>query len=116
MRIYLAGPMRGHPEYNFPAFHAAAKVLRERGHTVFNPAEKGCESEVTKGGDEMNTLSFRRKVFGMDTDYICRCADAVAMLPNWEQSRGAVAEKALADALGIRVLYLGQEDGWHVSS
>jgi hypothetical protein len=108
--------MRGYPEYNFPAFFAAAKVLQGRGHSVFNPADKGCESEVATKGDEMNTLEFRRKVFRMDTDYICRFADAVALLPNWEQSRGAVAEKALADALGLPIFYLGQEDGWHVAT
>lgn len=116
MRIYLGGPMRNKPEYNFPAFHAAAKKLRDMGHSVFNPAEKECEAEVVKaGGDAGNTLAFRRLVFGWDTDYICKFADAVCLLPDWEQSRGAVAEKALADALGIRVIYLGQEDGWHVA-
>jgi hypothetical protein len=30
----------------------------------------------------------------------------MAMLPGWEKSKGAVAEKALADALGLHVMYL----------
>ena len=38
-RIYLSGAMTGVPELNFPAFHAAAKALRERGLVVVNPAE-----------------------------------------------------------------------------
>lgn len=38
-RIYIAGPMTGLPELNFPAFHAAAKVLRAQGHHVENPAK-----------------------------------------------------------------------------
>ena len=37
--IYIAGPMTGIVDYNFQAFHAAAKDLRAKGYTVFNPAE-----------------------------------------------------------------------------
>lgn len=54
MRIYLAGPMRGYAEFNFPAFHAAAARLREQGHTVFNPAERDIErhgADISKGND-----------------------------------------------------------------
>ena len=31
-RIYIAGPMTGYPELNFPAFHAAANSLRAQGY------------------------------------------------------------------------------------
>ncbi|MBF3131496.1 DUF4406 domain-containing protein, partial [Pseudomonas aeruginosa] len=40
-RIYLAGPMTGLPEHNFPAFHAEAARLRSLGYQVENPAEHG---------------------------------------------------------------------------
>ena len=38
-RIYLSGPMSGWPDLNFPAFHAAAALLRGQGFEVVNPAE-----------------------------------------------------------------------------
>ena len=103
MKIYLAGPMRGYPEFNFPAFHAYAKTLRDQGYEVFSPAEKGMEKEV---GAQYETLSFRRAVFLLDTDYICREAEAVALMPGWDKSSGARAEKALAEAIGLKIMYL----------
>jgi hypothetical protein len=103
MRIYLAGPMRGIPEFNFPAFHAYAKALREQGYEVFSPAEKGMEKHA---GSQYENLAFRRAVFLLDTEYICNEADAVAMMPGWEKSSGARAEKALAEAIGLKVMIL----------
>ena len=37
--IYIAGPMTGLPECNYPAFHEAARRLRLLGYEVLNPAE-----------------------------------------------------------------------------
>lgn len=59
MKIYIAGPMRGYPEFNFPAFNEATAKLRAEGHDVFNPAERDIERhggvDISKGneaGDE----------------------------------------------------------------
>lgn len=49
MRIYLAGPMRGYPDFNFPAFIAAAAWLRAAGHEVFNPAERDLDNGFSPG-------------------------------------------------------------------
>ena len=103
MKIYLAGPMRGYEQFNFPAFARYAEKLRAEGHEVFNPAEKGIEKDAD---GKQDSLDFRRLVFGLDTDWICREAEAVAMLPRWVESRGAFAEWALANALGLKVMYL----------
>ena len=114
MNIYLAGPMRGYPNFNFPAFYIAATKLREEGHTVFNPAEKdekeyGKDAMLSPTGN-LKTIERRgfsiRKALGMDTAYICATADCVALLPGWNESKGACAEKALAEALGLEVIFL----------
>ena len=39
VRVYLCGPMRKYPEFNHPAFHQAARLLRAEGYDVFSPAE-----------------------------------------------------------------------------
>ena len=116
MKLYLAGPMRGYPAFNFPAFMEAAANLRKEGHIVFNPAEKDIErygtdiSADNPTGDQdiaVEKFGFSlRDALAMDLDYICRHADGIALLPGWEGSKGAKAEKATADALGLQIIYL----------
>ncbi len=116
MKIYVAGPMRGIPEFNFPAFHAAAAALRAAGHTVFTPAERDNERhgvDISKGneaGDESVAAvqhGFNlREALAAELAYICRHADAVALLPGWENSKGANAERATAAALGLEIIIL----------
>lgn len=116
MKIYVAGPMRGIPEFNFPAFNAATAMLRAQGHTVFNPAERDNErhgKDISIGnatGDEDVAAKEHgfslREALADDTAWICREADAIAMLPGWENSKGAKAELALSRALGHRVIFL----------
>lgn len=116
MKIYLAGPMRGYPEFNFPAFHAAAAKLREEGHFVFSPAEKDMEvhgNDFSKGnldGDLQQAADDHgfslRRALGDDLAFICAEAEAIAILPGWEQSRGVAAELATAKALDLKEIYL----------
>lgn len=102
MKIYLAGPMRGYQEFNFPAFHAAAARLRAQGHEVFNPAEND-EKIIAAEGKEAIT---QRRVFLDDTAWICTEAEGIALLPGWRKSKGAKAEVALGYAIGIPVFEL----------
>jgi hypothetical protein len=116
MKFYVAGPMRGLPELNFPAFHAATAQLRAQGHFVFNPAERDNErhgKDISKGnaaGCEAVAAKEHgfnlREALGDDLAFICRDADAVAMLPGWQASKGANAERATAIALGLHVIEL----------
>ena len=47
-----------------------------------------------------------REALADDCEYICRNATAIALLPGWENSKGARAEHALAVALGLECIYL----------
>lgn len=114
MKVYLAGPMRGYADFNFPAFHAATDRLRELGYEVFSPAERdvntGFDPTGMKGHqDELGPAGFNlREALGADLAYICKHADAVVVLPGWEKSNGANAEVATAFALGLPVLTLNE--------
>lgn len=116
MKIYVGGPMRGIPEFNFPAFNAAAAALRDQGHYVFNPAQRDNEkhgTDISKGnieGCEVKAAKDHgfnlREALGADLAWICAEADAIALLPGWKTSKGATAEHATAVALGLLVLLL----------
>jgi hypothetical protein len=117
MRVYLAGPMRGIPNFNFPAFDFAAAKLRAAGFTVFSPAERdreayGASIQDNPTGDESkvtNTACTINDCMAADCEWICRHAHGIALLPGWEKSSGANAELALAKALGLTVITLGKE-------
>ncbi len=109
MKVYLAGPMRGIPEFNYPAFRAAAARLRAAGHEVFSPAEY---DERTYGRDISNATGDAeqaakehgfnlREALAEDLRWICTEADAVVCLSGWTNSKGAKAERATAEALGL---------------
>lgn len=107
--IYAAGPMRGLPEFNFPAFDEASAKLRKRGFIVFNPAERdratGFDPTGMTGNENLVDLGFcLRDALGTDVSWICHFADAIYLLDGWESSLGAIAERALAEALGLQVI------------
>lgn len=96
MRVYLSGPMSGHPDFNYPAFHAAARAWRSEGHDVINPAEN-------HGGRTDLPLA---DYYATDLPQVCR-SEAVAVLPGWEFSAGCRLEVTLASHLGLKVLDSG---------
>lgn len=99
--IYLAGPMRGKPLYNFAAFATAAMELREKGIHVLSPAERDMAAGFNPAlelGDPAQEFSLG-DAFRWDFEAICR-VDAVVVLPGWRASSGVQAELVLAFNLG----------------
>ncbi len=90
MKLYIAGPMTGHPKFNFPAFHDAARRLRQQGYDVVNPAE--LETMDTARPWEF----YARRSIGL----LVKECDAVLLLSGWCDSRGALLEAVVARALG----------------
>lgn len=88
LEYYLAGPMTGLPEYNFPAFDKAAKELREAHIKVQSPHEIVFD-EPTPGG--LPRAVYLRADFRLMLD-----CQGVILLPGWHKSPGAVAEVNVA--------------------
>jgi hypothetical protein len=104
-KVYLAGPMRGRPSYNFPAFEAATEALRELGYEVISPAEHDLE----EGFDPDLTLEAQdfdlREALTWDLVQLLQ-SEGVVVLPGWGHSAGALAEVAVARAAGVPVFDL----------
>lgn len=92
MKVYLSGPMTGYPKLNFPAFNDAAEQLRAAGYEVLNPAEHGIQPGWT-------WVDYLR----LDL-YDVLAAQTIAVLPDWQASRGAALEVHVAQQLGVPVV------------
>lgn len=95
--IYLAGPMRGYPEHNFPAFNAAEERLAAAGWNVRSPVKIGAalfDNDPNTPGGQYLRADLREITF----------CDAMALLPGWERSTGARCEVAAAITIGLQFL------------
>ena len=110
--IYIAGPMRGYADGNFPAFDRQERVLKEQGWEVINPATldrtEGCPPNGHENFDPVTDYEdqeFMREALGRDCLVICKTCTAMYMMSRWEKSRGAKTEWHLAKALGLEIFY-----------
>lgn len=106
--IYIAGPMRGVPEYNFPAFDAARDKLKAVGYDVISPADldRECGFNPLSEREENWPTDAVHACVKRDIDAILAC-DFIVLLPNWENSIGVAAEVAVARWLRKPVYPIG---------
>lgn len=97
--VYVAGPMTGYPEFNFPAFNAAAHKLRSQGFEVINPAELDAE-DLNSDGTAAHAWEYYLR---RDLRVLLDC-DAIFLLPGWAASKGASLELHIAKHLGMEVM------------
>lgn len=101
--LYVAGPMSGYPEHNYPAFRAVTSHLRAEGHTVLCPTENF-------GGDR----TLPKAVYMLEDLRMVLEADAIALLPGWQDSEGARLE-ALVARETAKPVYAVRTDGRRVT-
>jgi hypothetical protein len=93
--LYLAGPMRGLPKHNAPAFDDAARRLRALGFGVINPVDVCAILGLAPGAHPPQTY------LRADIGQLATRASGIALLPGWETSVGARCEAAIAVTLGL---------------
>lgn len=101
-KVYLAGPMTGFPQFNIPAFDAAAKDLRSRGLEVVSPAELDdpetrAAALASKDGLALNKDESWGDFLARDVKLIADDGiEAIVVLPGWMYSPGALLETYVA--------------------
>lgn len=96
---YLAGPMAGYADHNFPYFAEAALRLRRQGYLILSPHEvdhgETAEHRGSKSYAEYLKADFK----------VLLACDGIILLPGWMTSRGATAELNLALTVGMSAWY-----------
>lgn len=96
MKLYIAGPMTGLPEFNYPAFDAAEQQLQAEGFAVLNPTS--IEADNPTPGTPQRWDWYMRRAIRLVLE-----ADGLALLPGWSTSTGAKLELSIALRLGLEI-------------
>ena len=114
--VYLAGPMSGKPFFNFPAFFAYEEWLRDQGYDVWSPARndivkygpfyRECPNGSAEELARCNPRPAYRDVLRDDLNFLLDTDCIVALMPGWENSKGARVEFHLAHCLNLEIMFL----------
>jgi hypothetical protein len=113
MLVYIAGPIRGKPDYNQHEFFKAERMFVGIGHDVINPIQLDLDYD---GGinEGVNELVYARRdlgiLLGLHGAHAPRPIDAIYLLKGWSKSRGAIAEAATARWIGANMWFEDPEE------
>ena len=113
MRLYIAGPMTGLPQFNFPAFDAMAAALRRAGHEVVSPTELDSQEwrdMALASPDGKMADWFTGDTWGSVLARDVRLLsdggiEGVVVLPGFAKSRGARLETYVARLCGLPIMW-----------
>ena len=112
MKIYIAGPMRGIKYWNFEAFDEAKLLLKSNYPDAFivSPADidrqYGIDPFAAPKDYDWNNLPadiMLSAIARRDLNELVTCTH-ICLLDGWERSKGALAERAVAEWLGLEVI------------
>jgi hypothetical protein len=97
---YISGPMTGFDGFNYEYFNTIARMLRNYGHQVINPAEN-FDGDSSRHRSEYMRLDVQHVLYSTD----------IVLLPNWQQSSGARLEAEIALQIGLNIWSLVEHRG-----
>ncbi len=98
-RVYLAGPMSGKPDHNFPEFRRLTSIIRSFGSIeVVSPEEINGHLH-----EQLPYIEYLRR----DAAQLATC-DTIAFMDGWRNSRGARKEYIIAEALEMNMCYVDE--------
>lgn len=111
--LYVAGPMTGYPQFNFPAFDIVAADLRKRGFKIVSPAElddpktrkaalaspDGAPGSGTSNGETWGDFLAR------DVKLIADKVNGIVVIAGWQNSKGARLETFIAFLCGKPIVH-----------
>ena len=103
MKLYIAGPIRGHEAECLKDFNDAEAALLAHDYEVYNPLEKHAHLLEKVGSLTVDEL---KQIFRDDIEGLLGC-DGIALLPGWGESIGAQGEYFIARACQMRVEMVG---------
>jgi uncharacterized protein DUF4406 len=120
MKVYIAGPMTGLPQFNVPLFDHVARQLRKQGYDVVSPAELDspemrAAAMKSKDGSlaplEQATGETWGHVLARDVLVLSDFGiEGIVLLPNWWQSRGASLETTVGLLNKLKFFYWQSEE------
>lgn len=116
MKIYIAGPMRGYKNFNKDNFNQAEEYLASQGYETVNPVKLDTQKGIlleSETGSVQDIPGFSQKmledIVKTDVEAILGC-DGIYMMDGWKNSKGAQAEHAIAEWLGLKIIYENHTD------
>jgi hypothetical protein len=112
MKLYIAGPMTGVPQFNVPLFDRVADELRAQKYDVVSPAELDSpemRAAAMQSADgalaplEKATKETWGQVLARDVRVLSdQGIEGIVLLPGWERSRGANLEATVGLLNGLK--------------
>lgn len=96
MKVYISGPVSGYPDNNAEAFNRAEDALRREGYEPLNPLS-------IKLGENATWEDYLRADLRLLTT-----ADAIYLLKDWGESKGARLEAYVARKLNMTIMEEGE--------
>ena len=101
IKLYIAGPMTGIVDFNYPAFYEAVQDLGNIGYVTLSPTDSELKN---KSGIRYGKS---REWYLKHAIRMVTKADGIALLEGWEQSEGAKLEVHVGQHLGLDIRPIG---------